>query len=144
MLSRRIVGVAIVSSAMSIVLGGQAAHAQTPSSVRFVNLLLMNQSNLILKDMNALNQRDADIVKLNNATTQRQINQLNRLLTKLNNQILVLTTQLTIFSTQTYNYAKEFSPANPTLVSEAFQSLLTVQMLSLHSGLGIAPATPTQ
>jgi hypothetical protein len=139
--SRRFLGVAIVFGALGIVWSGQAAQAQTPSSVRFVSLLLANESKLILSDMNAFNKRDAEIVNLNNATSQRQINQLNRLLTKLNNQILVMTLQLQVLSTQSLTYARELTPANPSLVSQAVSSVLAVQVLSQHAGLGLVPST---
>ena len=69
---RHLLRVAIFGGALSIV-GGQAAHAQTPSSVRFVNLLLSNESKSIQATMKAFNTRNADIVKLNNATSQRTV-----------------------------------------------------------------------
>jgi hypothetical protein len=103
----------------------------------------MNQSKLISADMKAFSQRDAGIVKLNNATNQRQINQLNKMLTRLNNQIVSTTAELTLFSTQAYDYAVNLSPSDPALVSESLAALRIVQSLSVQAGLGIAPATPT-
>jgi hypothetical protein len=142
MLPRHLLRVAIFCGAVGIV-GGQPAHAQTPSSTRFVKLLLMNQMKLISADTKALNTRNAGIVKLNNATNQRQINQLNKMLTRLNTQIVRMTAELTLFSTQNYNYAVELSPPDSALVSQALAALRIVQALSVQAGLGIAPATPT-
>jgi hypothetical protein len=141
--SRRFWSVAVFCGAMGLV-GGPAAHAQPSSSVRFVSLLLMNETKKIQANMKKQSMRDATIVKLNAATSQRQINQLNKTLTHLNDEILVSTLQLTAYSTQAYNYAVELSPPNSSLVSEALGALLTVQTLSIQAGLGIAPATPSQ
>jgi hypothetical protein len=140
---RRLLRVAIFCGALGLV-GGQATHAQTPSSVRFVNLLLANEARSIQATMKAFNTRNATILKLNNATSQRQINQLNKTLTRLNTQVVRMTAELTLFSKQAYTYATELSPPNSSLVSEALGSLLTVQALSVEAGLGVAPATPTQ
>ena len=139
MSSRQLLRVAVFCGAIGIV-GGPAAHAQTPSSTRFVQLLLLNESKLIQKDTKALNTRDAAIVKLNSASSQRQINKLNKLLTRLNNQALALTLQLTVLSTQSLNYARQLVPPNSSLVGQALGTVATVQMLSARAGL--IPATP--
>jgi hypothetical protein len=109
-----------------------------------VQLLLANESKMISSTTQMLNTRNADILQLNSATSQAQINRLNKMLSKLNNQILALTTGLQVLSTQSYTYAKELTPANPSLVSQALASLKAVQALSVQSGLGIGPATPSQ
>jgi hypothetical protein len=139
---RHLLRVALFCGALGIV-GGQTAHAQnlTPSSVRFVSLLLANETKLIQNTFNAFNTRNANILKLNSATSQRQINQLNKILTRLNTQVLTLTTQLSVLSPQAYNYAKQLSPANPALVSQTLAALLTVQALQVEAG--IVPATST-
>jgi hypothetical protein len=88
--------------------------------------------------------RDKDIAKLDAATRRSQINSLTKSLNKLHTQILHGTTQLQVFSTQVFTDAKALSPANPGLVNQAFGGILSVQMLSVRAGLGIAPATPGQ
>jgi hypothetical protein len=142
--ARLISRVAIVCGAVGILTGGQSAYAQRPNSPRFVKLLLMQEEKEIKSDTKALNTRDKDVVKLENATRQSQINSLNRSLLKLHNQILAMTSRLISFSTQVNTAATVLSPPNPSLSSRAFSNLLTVQTLSLRSGLGVQPATPTQ
>jgi hypothetical protein len=142
MLSRHILAAAIFCGAVGTV-GGQTAQAQAPSSPRFVKLLLMKQGKLIKSDTKALNMRDNDILKLNAATNQRKINQLNKTLSKLHSQILTMTTRLQVLSGQVFTDASHLEPPNPTLQSHALANLLTTQNLSVRAGLGIAPATPT-
>ncbi len=95
MRSRHILGAAIFCGAMGT-LGGQTVHAQGPSSERFVQLLLTNESALIRSDMKALNSRDSNILKLNAATSSRKIKQLEQMLTRLNRQIVALTLELQV------------------------------------------------
>jgi hypothetical protein len=140
---RHILGAAIFCGAVGT-LGGQSVHAQKPNSPKFVMLLLKQQQMEIKSDTKALNTRDKDVVKLENATKQSQINQLNKTLLQLHKQILSMTTKLASFSTQVYTGASVLTPPNPALLSQALTNLKTVQVLSLRAGLGIQPATPTQ
>jgi hypothetical protein len=142
--ARLVLTVAIACAAVGILTGGRSAQAQNPNSPRFVALLLMQETKDIESDTKALNTRDKDIVKLDNATKPSQIKSLKKSLTKLHNQILGMTTNLQAFSIQVYTGAAHLSPPNPTLKSKAFSNILTVQTLSVRTGLGIAPATPAQ
>jgi hypothetical protein len=126
------------------ILGGQTARAQAPSSERFVQLLLLNESKLITADSKALSSRNTNIAKLNSATSSGQIKKLNKMLTRINSQILSLTTRLQVSSVQAYDTAFRLTPANPALVSTALANLLTVQQLSVQANLGLNPATPMQ
>ena len=65
-------------------------------------------------------------------------------LTRLNDQILNMTAKLVLLSTQTYNTAVSLTPSNSALISQAYANLVAVQNISLQTGLGIAPATPSQ
>jgi hypothetical protein len=142
--ARLVLRVAIACAAVGILTGGRSAQAQNPNSPRFVALLLMQQNKEIKSDTKALNTRDKDIVKLDNATKPSQIKQLNKSLTKLHNQILAMTSKLISFSTQVYTGATHLTPPNPTLKTKALDNLLTVQTLSVRAGLGVLPATPMQ
>jgi hypothetical protein len=141
---RHIWGIAVFCGAVGT-LGGQTAQAQAPSSVRFVSLLLSKEAKLIKSDTKALNTRDKDILKLNAATRQSQINQLNKALTKLHSQVLSMTTKLQLLALQVVTDAKHLSPANSpanqALVNRALASVIAVQRLSLRACLGLNPAT---
>jgi hypothetical protein len=141
--ARLILRVAIACAAVGILTGGRSAQAQNPNSPRFVALLLNEQNKEISSDTKALNTRDKDVVKLENATKPSQIRSLNKSLIKLHNQILSMTTKLQAFSVQVYTGATHLTPPNSTLKTKAFDNLLSVQTLSARAGLGIAPATPT-
>jgi hypothetical protein len=139
---RYILGAALFCGAVST-LGGQAVQAQTPNSPKFVKLLLMKENTDIKNDTKALNTRDKDVAKFQNATGAKE-KQLEKTLTKLHNQILKMTTTLISFSTQVNTGANALSPPNPALASKALSNLLTVQTLSVRAGLGVQPATPSQ
>ena len=143
MRSRQILGFAIFCGAMGT-LGGQTVQAQAPSSQRFVQLLLMNQSTQISADMKAVNKRNMEIAQLEAATSSRQISKLAKSLTKLNREILAMTANLQLLSIQTVTLADALAPSNPGLVSTAVANLLTVQTISVQAGLGVSPATPSQ
>jgi hypothetical protein len=143
MRSRNLWAVALIFGAASTI-AGQTAHAQAPSSERFVMLLLTKESREINSVTKALNTRDNDIAKLNAATNPRQIRKLENMLSRLHGQILSMTTRLITLSGQVYTNAISLIPSNPTLVSKALSNLVVVQHLSLRDGLGIQPATPTK
>jgi predicted nucleic acid-binding Zn-ribbon protein len=109
-----------------------------------VQLLLRNESAQISADTKALNTRDNDILKLNAATSAKQIKQLEKTLTRLNHQIVAMTLELQALSGQAFTTASSLTPPNPALVSTSLGNLLTVQSLSTRAGLGVGPATPSQ
>jgi hypothetical protein len=109
-----------------------------------VQLLLRNESAQIRADTKALNTRNNDILKLNAATSARQIKQLEKTLTRLNRQIVAMTLNLQVFSSQAFTTASSLTPSNPGLVSSSLANLLTVQSLSVQAGVGVGPATPSQ
>jgi hypothetical protein len=104
----------------------------------------MKESKQIKANTTLLNMRDKDIAKLDAATRRSQINSLTKSLNKLHSQILHSTTELQVTSTQVLTDANAVSPSDPALVSQAVAGILSVQNLSVHAGLGIAPATPHQ
>jgi hypothetical protein len=140
--------VAILCGALGTV-GGQtvqAAHSKpkaTPNSAAYVELLLANQTKGLAADQNAINMLNADVALLNTATNPKQISKLEKKLSKLSFNILIMTTRLQVFAVQVYGYALGLKPANATLVREALANLVATQNLSLQTGFGINPATPT-
>jgi hypothetical protein len=90
---RHIMGVALCWGVLSSV-GGHAAQAATPNSVKFVNLILSKQTKAIKADTKALNTRDKDVAKLEATTNPRTTKQLENSLSKLHHQILSMTTRL--------------------------------------------------
>jgi hypothetical protein len=140
---RHLLGVAVLSGVVGT-LGGPTAQAAPPNSVKFVKLLLKNETKAIKSDTKALNTRDKDIAKLQNTTNRRVENQLEKSLTTLHRQILSMTTRLSAGAMQTYTAASILSPPDPPLKSSALSNLLVIQTLSVRAGLGISPATPNQ
>ena len=140
---RHLLGVAVLWGVVGT-LGGPTAQAAPPNSVKFVKLLLKNETKGIKSDTKALNTADKDIAKLQNTSNPQKEKQLEKSLTSLGKQITSMTHKLQSLATQTYAAASVLSPPDPPLKSMAFSNLLTVQLLSVRAGLGVAPATPSQ